>query len=205
MSSKIVTTLVGIMIASLPVMAQEKLYPLRGTTDNPVLITPDRSSVVVERAFQHKLILGFPTDDRMSNLPDTRTPVVVLWLRIQNVSQRPLDLSTAKFTSRDDEGRSYASLSPDEAFNRMMAQASDGSIGTRTLRNLSLGRVGGKRTVEDVKEDIVRYSLHSVQIPPGSVKEGFIFFEGPTRKDFTLSVTLGDLWSRPIVFCTERK
>jgi hypothetical protein len=205
MKSKMVIFLSWIILASLPVLGQEKIYPVRGSNDNPVLLAADRSAVVVEKAFQHKLTLGFPTDDRTEILPDTRTPLVVLWLRIQNLSQRPFDFSIAKFTSTDDEGRTYSAWLPDEAFNRMMADASDGSIGSRTLRGISLGRVGSKRTVDEVKDDIVRYSLHPGQIPPGGTREGLIYFEGPRRKKFTVGISLGDLWSKPLVFSTEKR
>jgi hypothetical protein len=205
MSRRFFTALWWVFIAAAPVLGQEKLYPVRGRPDVSILLNSDRSAFVVERSFQHKMTLGFPTDDRLSIFPDTRTPLVLFWLRIQNVSQNALEVNTAKFTITDDEGKTYPALAPDEAFKRMMADASEDSLGTKTLRSISLGRVGNKRTEEDVKDDMVRYSLHSGQIAAGSVAEGLIYFEGPRRKKFTVTTNLGDIWSKPLVFSTEKQ
>src|SRR5262245_15225935 len=98
MSRRFFTVLWWVMIAAVPVLAQEKLYPVRGKPDVTILLNSDRSAFVVEKAFQHKMTLGFPTSDRLSIFPDTRTPLVLFWLRIQNVSQNPLQLDTAKFS-----------------------------------------------------------------------------------------------------------
>jgi hypothetical protein len=151
------------------------------------------------------MTLGFPTDDRLSIFPDTRTSLVLFWLRIQNVSRNPFKLDTAQFTITDEEGKTYPSLTPDEAFKRMMADATGDSLGTKTLRSLSLGRVGKQRTEQDVQDDMVRYSLHSGEIATGDVVEGLIYFDGPRRKKFTVTTNLGDIWSKPLVFSTEKQ
>ena len=192
------------MTASLPLLGQEKLYPVRGNKDVPALLTADRSAIVLEKAFQHKLTLGFPTDDQTSFLPKTRTPLVMLWLTVRNVTQRPMELNVAKFISTDNEGAAHAALAPEPAFNRIMEGVSAGSIGTKTLRGISLGRIGNNPTEDDVKEDFVRHTLQSGQIAPGAAKEGLIFFEAPRQKKFTVNITLGDLWSTPLMFSTEK-
>jgi hypothetical protein len=56
-----------------------------------------------------------------------------------------------------------------------------------------------------VEEDVLRYSIQSGAIPAGGVREGLIYFEGPTQKKYRLNVTLGDVWSRPLVFSTEKQ
>jgi len=151
------------------------------------------------------MTLGFPTDDRLSIFPDMRTSLVLFWMRIQNVSRNPYKVDTAQFTITDDEGKTYPSLSPDEAFKRMMADASGDSLSTKTLRSISLGRVGNKRTEQDIQDDMVRYSLHSGEIAAGSAVEGLIYFEGPRRKKFTVTTNLGDIWSKPLLFSTEKQ
>jgi hypothetical protein len=205
MKKQIVAAILLTVIAGVSAMAQERLYPVRGRPEVSVLITSDRSSFAIDRAFQHKLILGYPSDDRLSLLPGTDAPLVILSLRIQNTSPRPLVLDISKFAITDDEGKTYPNLKPDDAYARMLADASSGSIGSKTLRGLSLGKVGGKRTEQDVKEDFVRYSLQSGEIPAGSVKEGMIYFEAPKKKKYTLGVSLGDLWSKPLPFSTEKQ
>ena len=193
------------IVLSLPVFGQEKLYPVRSNKNVPLILTTDRTAVVVERAFQHKLTMGSPTDERSYFLSDTRAPIIGFWLRVQNVSPRPMNLDTAKFTSTDDQGRMYLALPPDEAANQILADVSNGSIGTKTLRSISLGRAGNKPTEEQLRDDIQRYSLHSGEIPAGAAREGLIYFEKPRQKKFTLSVVLGELWSQPLLFSTEKQ
>jgi hypothetical protein len=193
-----------LMLASLPALGQEKVYPVRGNKDVPVILTSDRSGIVVEKAFQHKLTLGSPDEDRVSFVPETRAPIIMLWLRIQNVSPRTMKFDASKFTSTDDQGKMYPALVGDDAVNRILAGASDGSL-AKTLRGISLGRVGSKPTDEQLKEDIQRYSLQSGEIAPGAVKEGLIYFERPSQRKFTVKITLGDLWSQPLTFSTEKQ
>jgi len=191
-------------MAGLPAVAQDKLYPVTGSRGIPVILTTDRSAFVIEKSFQHKLILGYPTDDK-GFVPDTKTPIVVLWLRVQNVSHDPLALNIAKFTSIDDQGHPYPVIELQDVTNRITAGASGPTLGTKTLRNLSLGRVGNKPTEDELKDDIVRYSLQSGELQAGAVKEGLIYFEKPPRKNFTVSIMLGDLWSQPLVFSTSKQ
>src|SRR4051812_21580186 len=91
----------SLLLIALPVLAQEKMYPVRAN-DSTVVLNSDRSAFVIERAFQHKLMLGFPDDDVMEFLPNTKAPVAVFWARIQNVSTKPLEVNIAKFTATDD-------------------------------------------------------------------------------------------------------
>jgi hypothetical protein len=193
-----------LVIVSVSAKAQDKLYPVYNTRDVTVVLNADRSAFVVEKTFQYKLMLGFPSEDKFF-LPDTQASLVILWLRIQNVSSRPLELNTAKFTCTDDRGQSYTALALDEATTRIMAGTSGATLGTKTLRSLSLGRAANKPTEAQLRDDIVRYSLQSGEIPPRGVKEGLIYFEKPPRKNYTVSVNLGDLWPQPLVFSTSKQ
>jgi len=147
------------MTASLPLLGQEKLYPVRGSKDVPALLTADRSAIVLEKAFQHKLTLGFPTDDQTSFLPKTRTPLVMLWLTVRNVTQRPMELNVAKFISTGNEGATHGALAPETAFTRIMEGASGGSIGTKTLRGITLGRIG---TIEKPRDAKINHCIRKV-------------------------------------------
>ena len=191
-----------LLLTALPAFAQDRLYPVVSTKGFPVVLTTDRSAFVVEKAFQHKLTLGYPTDDRFR--PDAGSPLILVWLRVQNLSPRPMEFSTAKFTSTDDGGRTYPVLTVEQATNRILAGGGE-SLGTKTLRSLSLGRVGGKPSEDQLKADIQRYSLQSAEIQAGGVKEGLIYFEKPPRKNYTVSITLGDLWSQPFAFSTSKQ
>src|ERR1044071_4901777 len=108
MNRNLMLSICCFLIATVSARAQDKLYPVRGAPDVSVLINSDRSAFVVDKAFQNKLSLGVPDDDRLAVLPETRTPIAVFWLRVQNTSQRPMKLDTSTFTSTDEEGAKYA-------------------------------------------------------------------------------------------------
>src|SRR6266700_5307174 len=95
--------LVWLILAGLPAAAQQRLYPVTKFKDIPVVLSPDHSGIVTERAFQYKLTLGFPTSDSTIFIPQTEAPIVMLWLKIQNTSSGPLQLNTSKFISMDDQ------------------------------------------------------------------------------------------------------
>jgi hypothetical protein len=202
MKRTILTLFVWTIASSLPAIAQDRLYPVRDGSDSAMIVTSDRSSFVVEKSFVHKLTIGWPNDDKTWFLPDTRTPLILLWLRIHNISQQSLAFDPGKFTSTDEEGKVYPALTPDDAFNRIFS--GDTPIASKTLRGISLGRVGGKPTEEQFREDIERYSLQARSMPPGGVSEGLIYFEAPARKKFTVGVKLGDLWSKPFMFANSK-
>ena len=204
MKHKVGIALLGIILGSLPLLGQEKVYPVRQGIDTRVFVTADRSAFVVD-AFQQRLTVGFPDDNEVSFVPKTRTPLILLWIRIQNTSTRPLDLDVAKFNSTDDAGRKSSALSIEEASKKIIEGASGGSLGAKTLRGISLGRVGNAPTEDQLKDDIQRYSLQSGQIPAGVVRQGLVYFEAPQKKKFTVSIVLGDLWSSPLVFSTEKQ
>jgi hypothetical protein len=201
MKRRILLSLCWIIVATAPVLAQETLYPIRSNANTGAVFTADHSSFVVEKAFQYKLTVGYPSNDDTWFLPNSRTRIVVLWVRIESLSERPTEVNTAKFTCTGDDGKTYSLLSPDEAFNRIMEKAEDKTIIlTNTLHGISLGRAGTKPTEEQLKQDTLRYSLQSGQIPSHDIREGLIYFEGPPQKKFVITVQLGDLWLKPFPF-----
>src|SRR2546428_8581113 len=103
-----------------------------------------------------------------------------------------MELSTAEFTCKDEDGRTSSALTPEEATNRILAEDS-GSLGTKTLRSLSLGRVGGKPSEGQLRAELQRYSLQSSQILASGVTEGLVYFEKAPRKNYTVSITLRHL------------
>ena len=205
MKRAFVIPLIWLIFACLPAAAQQKLYPLKKFRDAPVILSPDHSGIVVERAFQYKLTLGFPTSDSTIFIPQTETPIVMLWLKIQNTSQKPVDLNISKFTSMDDQGQTYSALSVDEAFKRILAGFYGATNGTRTLKALSLGHVANVPSEEEFRSSLSRYSLQPGQVGPNILKEGWIYFEKPPAKKFNVTVLLGDLSSQPMVFSTEKQ
>ncbi len=203
MKGKMILALLWLTITALPAMAQEKLYPVTAKSDVPALMTADRSAFVAEK-IGYKLTLGPADDDRTAFLPSTRARIVILWLRVENRTEQPLQVNIEKVTMTDGEGRAYRMLTTDETSERVIAGAGGASaLLSKTLRGVSLGRTG-KVTEEQVKDDVVRYSLKPGTIGPRGVKDGLLYFEAPQAKNYTVNVGLGDLWSKPFVFSTTK-
>jgi hypothetical protein len=193
------------LLVSAPLLAQESLYPIRNTQDFVTKFTEDHSSFVVEKAFAYKLTLGSPSKGKGWFLPDSKTPLVALWLRIESLSDQAVELNTSAFTSTGEDGQKYAVLQPEEAFNRIMSGAGDRPVFlTSTLRGISLGRSGPPETAEQLKEDALRYSMQPGRLAAHEIREGYIYFEKPKQKKFTIDVRLGDLWSKSFPFSTSK-
>jgi hypothetical protein len=190
-----------VILAALPLCAQDKLNAVRVGPNASTMVTEDHSSFVVEKPFEYKLTFGSPSDDKLWFEPNNKLKIMVFWLRIENVSDRPRQLNIARFTATDDEGKSYPILSSDEAVHRFIevVGTTQGLLG-KTMHGASLGRAANKRTEAQVRDDATRYSLQSGQIPPHTVQDGLIYFEGPQRKKYTMTVELGDLWAKPFTF-----
>ena len=203
MKERIIFALLWLFIAALPAMAQDKLYPVTSKSDGPALMTADRTAFVAEK-IGYKLTLGPPDDDRTAFLPATRARIIILWFRVENLTDQPLQVAIDKFTVTDGEGRAYRMLTIDESSDRVIAGAGGASaLLSKTLRGVSLGRTG-KVTEEGLKDDLVRYSLKPGQIVSRGVKDGLLYFDAPQAKNYTVSVALGDLWSKPFVFSTSK-
>jgi hypothetical protein len=195
-----------ILITGISSFAQETVYPVPPKTDLPPLLTEDHFAFVVEKTFDYKLTFGFPSMDKAWFIPGTKTRMVVLWLRVENLSDNPLKLDISKFSSTDDTGRMYKPLAPEQAFNKIISgvDSTEPTLATKTLNRISLGKAGNKVTVDQIKDDINRYALQNDTIPSRSIKEGLIYFDPPQKKKFTITVSLGDLWSKPFTFSTSR-
>ena len=204
MKGKVVVFILWLTLAGLPALAQQGLYPVTQGRDVPVVLSPDHSSLVTERAFKYKLTLGYPTKDSTIFIPHTETPIVMLWLKIQNTGTGPIDVDISKFQITDDQGKTYPGLSVDDAFNRIVTGFYGATNGSRTVKTLTLGHVANIPSEEEFKANVQRYSLHPGQVPPNIVKEGWIYFDKPPQKKFTVTVNLGDLTSQPLVFSTEK-
>jgi hypothetical protein len=169
-------------------------------------MTEDRSGFVVEKAFAYKLTVARPTNQQAWFLPSSKLRIVVLWLRIENLSQDPLELNTASFTSMGDDGTTFSPLDPEDVFHRVVESigSSDPTIASKTIKGVSLGRAGNKVTEEQLDEDFQRYSLVSGTIPPRSTRDGLVYFQTPKKKKFTIDIGLGKLWSKPFTFSTTK-
>ena len=201
MKRKILMFIFAVVLACVPALAQETLYPVRSSGGVDIL-TPDHLSFVVENPFKYRFTLGSPPEDYIHVVPKTRARTLIFWLRIDNLSDQPLPINITTFSCVDDQGKTCRLLTPDQAFDRMIAEP----VGARKiLRNLvndaSVG-VADKQSETDARErdEMMQFSLNSGQIAVGGVRHGVIYFEEPPQKNFTVKITLGDLWPKPIMF-----
>jgi hypothetical protein len=184
--------------------AQEVLYPVRGNTSGletmHVEVDPnqrDRSRYVAEKTFEYKLAVEYPTKEEAGFLPNSEAHITMFWLRVENTAKRPLQISTSGFSLTDEEGHSFPLLSPEEAFNRIMSS----TLGRRTFLSNTKKAMGRSVVTEDeLKDETVRFSFQSGTVDGQGLKQGLIFFEVPNRKKFTVTLRLGELWSRPFTF-----
>ena len=205
MMSRRFVVLIWMILISLPLAGQQRLYPVTAGRNIPAVLAPDRSGLVVDKAFRFKATLGFPTEDSTVFIPDTDAPVVMLWLKIQNISDRPIDVTTSKFMSTDDQGQTYSALSLEDATERIVDGFSRATSGSRTLKTLSLGHVANIPNEDEFRASVLRWSFQPGQVLTGILKQGWIYFARPPRKKFTVTVTLGDLSSQPLTFSTEKQ
>jgi hypothetical protein len=187
-------------------MAQETVYPVPPKSEVPALMTQDRTGFVVEKTFEYKITLGRPANQQAWFLPDSKLRFLVLWMRIENLSQQPLELNTAKFVTTDNEGHTYTPLTPDDVYRRIIADTGgdEPTLASKTIKGVSLGRAGNKVTQDQLREDFQRYSLLSGTLSAHSSKDGLIYFEAPKKKKFSVDVVLSGLWTKPFTFSTSK-
>ena len=191
----------------IPVAAQDTLYPVRtnatGLDTMHVevdLHQRDHARYVAEKTFDFKLMVEFPTKEEAGFLPDSEAKIAMFWLRVENVSQRPLAVDPTRFTLTDDEGHTLPFLPAEEAFNRI----SSTTLGRQTFLSNTKKALGRGTTEEDLKDETLRFAFQSGEIPGQGMKQGLIFFEAPRKKKYAVTLRLGDLWSRPFVFTTSK-
>jgi hypothetical protein len=128
-----------------------------------------------------------------------------IYLKIENISDKPLTITTSKFNAIDEEGRAYAGLEFQEAMKRYFDTHAGtfAAIGGAVAGPLS-GPTMNKAAERKITEDMRRQSLESGDIPPHSFKDGAVFFEAPKKKQYTLKISLADLWLEPFVFTTDK-
>lgn len=123
--------------------------------------------------------------------------MIPIYVKIENLTDKPLTLKTSTFSIVDDEGKGYYGLETQEAIKRF---TDTHGIATAVIA----GPLMGPSIQAKMGEEIRRESLESGDIPPRSFKEGIVWFDAPKRQHYTLKVTLGELWREPFVFSTKK-
>jgi hypothetical protein len=170
---------VGRMIA--PRFCQQKLYFIaveEGFGSMRIQAAPssgDPSRLVAQKA-EFSLRIGYPTDIEAGSLSESDADVIMIWLKIQNLSSRPMDFDPTKFTAAGEGGKTYRMLSPDEAIDLMIA-ANGGlrkSVLSKATQGISLGKLGKSDDVQ-ARDEAKRFALHAGPIQPQGIREGLRF------------------------------
>jgi hypothetical protein len=112
-----------------------------------------------------------------------------------------MEVNASSFTLTDEQGQSLKRLSPEEAFERIMSS----TPGRRTFLSNTRKAMGRSVvTADELKDETLRFSFQSGSVDPQGLKQGLIFFELPKQKKLTVSLQLGELWSRPFTFTTVK-
>src|SRR5262245_15985522 len=206
MKHVILTTFFVMGTLIVPVSGQGKLYPVPidgGFGSMRIQAAPSTGAparLIAQKA-EYSLRLGFPTDVEAGSLPETDAKILMLWLKIQNLTDYPMNFDPSKFTASGEGGKTYPMLSSDQALDRMI-EAGGGitrSVLSRATQGISLGRLG-KSDEAQLRDEAKRFSLQPGSIQPQGVREGLLFFEAPSEKRFTVNIGLVDLWSKPFIF-----
>lgn len=117
--------------------------------------------------------------------------VLVLRLKLENLSDQPLDFDPTKLGALDNTGRAYSALKPEAAAQRYIAAtATVRQISESVANDVTYGRLGGPLrtpTSIDTSEKretamLTESALRSGTIPAKAYKEGHVFFEWIDRK-----------------------
>ena len=195
--------MIFLLAAGSTLLAQQPLYPI-GNGGARVESSPyqeDRPAFVAEKGIEYKLTLGYPRDDQAGFLRETDAKVIVLWLKVENVSRHSITVDTRKFAVTDKSGRPYPRLASNDAFNRIIAGRGLGKKAvSKGLSSITLGKLSGKSSEDEARDEATRFVFPDGEIAAQGLKQGLLYFEAPYADSFTVSVSLGDLWPAPFTF-----
>lgn len=97
-------------------------------------------------------------------------------MKVENLTDQNLALETADFFLRDGNRRSYLTVSTDAAIQRLLNRE-PGFFG---ICRLQMDGATRDSTVEAMKKK----TLTGPFIPAGTFREGFVYFEGASKKGF---------------------
>ena len=204
MSRKVLGVVLLIAVTASLAFTQTKLWPLReGMRVEKSPDDPNHLIFVAEKQDKYKLKLEYPTTDHADFVGDSKAKVALFWLRVENLSKNSLNLDIAKFTLKDAAGKTYTRLEPEEAMNRILdGRGITKKLVGKSLGVASLGKAGAKP--DDQRDEGLRFSLRSAPLPEYGVAQGLLYFEAPQDKNYTLHLGLGELWSQPFPFSSEK-
>jgi hypothetical protein len=207
MKARLFLSLLWVPLVTIPLAAQDTLYPVQtGVSLGSVRVEAspyqdNRYSYVAQKGIEYTLTLGFPRDDQAEFIQNTGANVAVLWLTIENQSRQPILVDTSKFTAADKAGHAYSGLAAAEAFDRIVTEKGRTlKAVNRGIRSVTLGKAAGKTSVDEARDEAVRFAFPKGPVPALSTVQGLIYFESPDKKTFTLNISLGDLWPKPFAF-----
>jgi len=188
--------LLCLLLLVVPAFGQE-LFPISGGTRTE----PDPKDKKLMRLLaeneSYRITLGRPDHWRHKT-----AQIVAIYMKLENLSDKPISVQTSKFSAVDADGRAYSGLEAPEAIKRYF----DTHSGAMTALGgaLGAGRSAREAAERKVSEDIRRESFPSGEIPPHSFKEGMVFFEAPKENRFTMKIKLADLWPEFFIFSTTK-
>lgn len=185
----LVATLFILIMAS-AAFAQD-LYPISGGIHTQPDPKDKKLIQMIAEKPEYKLTVG------RSMFKHKSAQMIGIYLKVENLTDKPLTIKTSKFSMTDDGGKGYYGLETDEATKRFV---NTHGIATAVMAGPRMNPAIQGRMAENIR----RESLESGDIPPHSFKEGIVFFDAPKQDHYTLKIILTDLWPDPFIFSTEK-
>ena len=191
--------LVVMVLAALQTSEAQRIYPLRGGTRFESDPTSKKRLVLVAENSNVRISIK-----RSDKFDPKRGNIWVFWMKIENLSDKPINFDPTKFSVTDDEGRAVAGLEAEVAIKRF----NDAIAGVMNMvGNVVAGPLAGPSMVNaSERGSTQRLSQQSMQIgeiPPKSFKDGMVFFERSKNKTKEIKANFLGLWSEPIIFTTD--
>ena len=180
------------LLALAVVVCAQDIYPISGGGKTEQ--DPNNKKLIRFVAENERVRVIVGRSDKWKN---KKARMIVIQVKVENLSDEPLNIHTSKFNAVDEQGRAYAGLETDEAIKRFNDTHA-------IAMNVFTGPLRHGAVQQRIAEDFRRAALSSGNIPPHSFKEGVVFFEAPERQHYTLKITLANLWPEAFVFSTEK-
>jgi hypothetical protein len=191
--------LIGTVLITSHLLHGQSLYPVRGGTGFEPDSRDSKYEVLVAETAELKL-----TFRHSEKFKPKKGDIWVVWMKVENRSDKPITVDPTKFTAVDDEGRALAGLDAGTAIKRF----SDAVAGMMNIvGNVVAGPLAGPSMVAASERGSVQklnqQSLQIGEVPPRSFKDGLVFFEKSNTKTKEVRANFVGLWTDPIVFSTD--
>ena len=167
-----------VVFAPVQVSWAQNLFPLSGGTRFEP--DPDNKKQLVLVAENSEVKITIKPAEKFK---PKKGQIWTIWMKVENLSDKPLKFDPTQFTATDDEGRAYAGLEATVAikrFNDAIAAV------TNMIGSAIAGPLAGPSVVASSErgsaQKLNQESMQIGDIPPKTFKDGIVYFEKAKEK-----------------------